>query len=140
MNGENYLLDTNVISDGSTRLPNPIVAKWMGGVDPRRLYLSVLVLGEARRGVEMHPEGRKKRRLEQWLNVWENWPSERILPVTLEIAQRWGFLSARDPRLVGVDGLIAATAITRGMIVATRNIKHFRDIPGLSVLNPWPGE
>ena len=140
MSGEDCLLDTNVISEGSAALPNPGVMEWMESMDPRRLYLSVLVLGEARRGVEKWPQGRKRQRLEAWLSAWENWPSDRVLPVTLEIAQRWGFLSARDSRLLGVDGLIAATAMTHGMAVATRNIKHFRDISGLSVFNPWTGE
>ena len=109
----------------------------MAGVNPRHFYLSVLVLGEAKRGVAMRPEGRKKRALQKWLEKWEGWPAGQILPVTLDVAQHWGFLAAHDSRLRGVDGLIAATALSRGMIVATRNIKHFRDIPGLVIFNPW---
>ena len=140
MNSGDYLLDTNVISEETAASPNPGVMKWVGGIAPRRLFLSVLVLGEARRGVEARPEGRKKRALQEWLEKWEDWPAGQILPVTLDIAQRWGFIAARDPRLRGVDGLIAATAISRGMIVATRNIKHFRDIPGLVMFNPWTEE
>ena len=135
-----YLADTNLISEENKPLPNPGVMEWVRKVDEEQLYLSVLVLGEARRGVEKWPEGRKKRALQNWLEKWENWPADRILPVTLEIAQQWGHLSARDPRLLGVDGLIAATAMTHGMIVATRNIKHFRGIPGLTLFNPWTKE
>ena len=137
MRGENCLLDTNVISEETAPFPNPGVIEWMADVSPRRVFLSVLVLGEARRGVEKWPGGRKKRRLEIWLEKWEGWPAERILPVTLEIAQQWGSLAARDSRLRGVDGLIAATALTRRMVVVTRNIRHFRDIPGLTIFNPW---
>ena len=140
MRGDDYLLDTNVISEETAAFPNPGVMKWMGGVAPRRLFLSVLVVGEARRGILTRPEGRKKRALQGWLQKWEGWPAERILPVTLEIAQQWGFLAAHDSRLRGVDGLIAATAMDRGMVIATRNIKHFREIPGLTIFNPWTGD
>ena len=137
MRGENCLLDTNVISEETAPFPNPGVIEWMADVSPRRVFLSVLVLGEARRGIAARPDGPKKRALRAWLEKWEGWPAERILPVTLEIAQQWGSLAARDSRLRGVDGLIAATALTRRMVVVTRNIRHFRDIPGLTIFNPW---
>ena len=131
-----YLLDTNVISDESKPLPNPGAAEWLSRADPRRLYLSVIALGEARRGVEILQEGRKKRRLLEWLAKWEGWPAERILPVTLEVAQQWAALSARNPNFPEADGLIAATAMVRGMIVATGD-SGYKGVPGLTVFNPF---
>ena len=69
--GGGYLLDTNVISEENKPEPNPGVMEWIAGVNPWRLYLSVLVLGEARRGVEKGPDGRKKKALQSWLEKWE---------------------------------------------------------------------
>ena len=137
MGGGGYLVDTNVISEESKPKPNPEVMEWIAGVNPRRLYLSVLVFGEARRGVEKMPEGRKKNALRVWLEKWEGWPSAQILPVTLDIAQQWGAIAVHDERLQGVDGLIAATALVHEMVVVTHNIRHFRNIPGLEIANPW---
>ena len=135
--GQGYLLDTNVISDEGKLLRNPKVVKWLNEIDLRLVWMSVVVLGEARRWVALQPEGRKKRELRARMAKWENWPSDRVLPVTLEIALCWGMMSVRRQPLRGVDGLIAATAVTHGMILATGNVKHFRDIPGLTVFNPW---
>ena len=138
--GGRCLLDTNVISDEGKDIQHPAVARWVAGTDPARIWMSVVVLGEARRWVEGKPEGRKKTVLRTKMEKWENWPAERVLPVTLEVALRWGVISVRNPTLQAADGLVAATAMVHNMVLATRNVKDFRNIPGLSILNPWADE
>ena len=140
MNGERYLPDTNVISEEGKDFPHPKIVKWMSGVGPGKIWMSAVVLGEARRWVKGKPEGRKKRELRAKMEKWEKWPAERVLPVTLEIALLWGDISVRKQHLQSADGLIAATALAYEMTLVTRNVKDFRDIPGLTIFNPWEEE
>lgn len=140
MSGARYLLDTNVISEEGKEVPHSGVAEWLDGTDARRLWVSVVALGEARRWVEGKAEGRKKQALRAKMEKWENWPAERILPVTLEVALRWGKMSVRNQPLQGADGIIAATALVHGMVLVTRNVKDFRAVSGLTIFNPWAKE
>ncbi|MGB8353123.1 MAG: type II toxin-antitoxin system VapC family toxin [Chthoniobacteraceae bacterium] len=136
MNG--FLLDTNVVSELRKRERcSQKVDAWAKSVPMDNDFLSVLVVGELKRGVEL-----KRRRdpasadvLDQWLTRLTKLYSERILPVTLEIAQEWGRLGAIRS-LPPEDGLLAATASIHGLTLVTRNVK---DVEGLGVplLNPW---
>lgn len=138
-----FLLDTNVLSEFSRSAipPNPKVKHWMESAPPAILFVSVLSLGEIRKGIELLAPGKKRRELEQWLDADLNgWFGNNLLPVTKAISNRWGMLAAQSQQqgkpLGNIDGLIAATALEHGLTVATRNTRHFQDL-GANILDPW---
>ncbi|HLH77136.1 MAG TPA: type II toxin-antitoxin system VapC family toxin [Candidatus Binataceae bacterium] len=133
-----YLIDTNVISEvGKGQRCNPRVAAWYQQVGDEELFLSVLVVGEIRQGIERLRlrSARRADRLEQWLEELLHSFADRILPVDEEVAQNWGRLNARDSLPV-VDALLAATAQTHGLVVATRNLKDI-ERSGVRCINPF---
>ena len=139
MNG--FLLDTNVISELVKARPDHRVVRWVEDTDESRLFLSVLTLGEIRNGVERLRSGRRRGRLESWLQV--DLPlrfEDRILPITEAIADRWGALSAiaaaKGKPLPVVDGLLAATALHHHLTLVTRNSSDVAGT-GVATLNPW---
>lgn len=135
-----YLLDTNVLSETVRPKPSTNVQKWLTAVPAESLYVSVLTLGEIRRGVEMIAVEKRKSFLLLWLEKeLPNWFGENILPINLEVAERWGYLTANlipQHALNAVDTLLAATALTHNCVMVTRNTKDF-DVPGLELLNPF---
>ena len=133
-----YLLDTNVLSEA--RRGTPQAVGWLRSVEPDRLYLSVITLGEIMRGIALkgRSDPHTAAHLSAWLAGLRQDHADRILPVTDRIAAEWGRLSALRPR-GGADGLIAAIAIVHGLIVVTRNIADFADT-GATCLNPWDGQ
>jgi predicted nucleic acid-binding protein len=137
----NYLLDTCVVSELTRPKPHRRVAQWIRSAAETRLYLSVLTLGELRKGTERLPESHKRNRIDAWLsNELRNRFSGRILPVDDEVAERWGIESAKAERsgtpLPVIDGLLAATGLVHGMTVVTRNTKDMQQT-GAELLNPW---
>jgi predicted nucleic acid-binding protein len=133
-----YLLDTNVVSELVHRRPDPALVHWFHGVEEVSLHLSVLTLGELRSGVEAVKDGGRRERLRVWLerDLAERF-ADRLLPVTAAVAVRWGRLLADAGRTVpAIDSLLAATALTHGLRIVTRNVRDFR-FPGLDVVNPW---
>ncbi len=133
-----YLIDTNVLSELRRRDPDANVVRWLADRPAITLYLSVLTLGELRKGVQGLPEGERKRRLLDWLEVeLPAYFSGRILPVDATVAERWGRLLAQAGRpLPAIDSLLAATALAHGLTLVTQNIKDVQH-PGLAVLDPW---
>lgn len=133
-----YLLDTNVVSELVRSRPSPPVLAWFQGVPDAALHLSVLTLGEIRRGIEELGSGARKERLRLWLEQeLPGWFEERMLPVSVAIADRWGRLLAEAGRPVpAVDSLLAATALHHELRLVTRNEVDFQ-FPGLQVVNPW---
>ncbi len=132
------LLDTNVISElrkGSKADPN--VVDWYAGVTEEEIHLSVLVVGELRRGVERLRErdSRQAGALERWLRQVLRDHAERILPVDFRVAERWGRLTAIRSGSV-IDTLMAATAQTFDLVLVTRNVKDVA-WTGVSYLNPF---
>jgi predicted nucleic acid-binding protein len=132
-----YLLDTNVISELRKSNADPRVRAWTGSIAGQHLFLSVLVIGEARQGIE-----RLRRRdrlqadvLDRWLERVKATFGERILPLTLPIAEEWGRMNVPDP-LPPIDGLLAATARVHGLILVTRNIRDLART-GVPLLDPW---
>jgi len=132
------LVDTNVLSE-LRKGPrcDPGVARWIAGCSPEDLFLSALVIGEVRRGVE-----RIRRRdragahaLEAWLGRLVASHADRILPVDLAVAEQWGRFDSARPIPV-IDGLMAATAAVHGLTLVTRNT---RDVArtGVACFNPW---
>lgn len=133
-----YLLDTNVISELARARPEPSVSTWFGEATDEALYLSVLSLGELRRGVERLPAGQRREKLRRWLEQdLREWFGSRLLPVDAPVADTWGTLLASTRRtLPAIDGLIAATALHHGLRLVTRNVADF-EVAGLDVINPW---
>lgn len=135
------LLDTNIPSETVKARPEPRVAAWLNQQSNTTLFLSVITVGELRRGFVTMQPGPRRMQLERWLETdVVRWFDQRILSVTKEIADRWGVLDGTC-RLQGTpvntaDGLIAATAIENGLTVVTRNIKDFAFL-GVPVINPW---
>jgi predicted nucleic acid-binding protein len=133
-----YLIDTNVASElRKAGAAHPQLIAWSTRVDRSSMFLSVLVVGEIRRGIEnvRRKDPEKARTLDAWCSHVVGVFSGRILPVTQEIAETWGRLSAPD-KLPPVDGLLAATAIVHDLILVTRNT---RDVArtGVKLLNPF---
>lgn len=134
----NYLIDTSVISEirkGSNCSAN--VTAWYERIEDNSLYLSVLILGEIRKGVERtRPRDvRKARTLEKWLVAVTSAFAGRILTIDVAVAEEWGKMNAIRPIPV-IDGLLAATAKVHRMILVTRNITDVADL-GAAVLNPF---
>jgi predicted nucleic acid-binding protein len=133
-----YLLDTNVLSEVRKRERcHPSVRRWFATLDDDAIFLSVLVVGEIRRGIELirRRDAVTGRALDRWLRGLEQRFEERILPVTVEICDRWGRIGLEQP-LPPVDGLLAATALHHGLTLVTRDVAHARR-SGADVLNPF---
>jgi predicted nucleic acid-binding protein len=132
-----FLIDTNVISElrKKTRC-NANVAAWYATVDNSGLYLSVLVTGEIRKGIEQIKQRDPIRpaKLEAWLTEIEMLYEDRIIPIDREITDQWGRFSAMRT-LPAVDGLLVATAKVKGLTLVTRNIKNVVGL-GVLLLNP----
>jgi predicted nucleic acid-binding protein len=132
-----FLLDTNVLSE--LRRPNgsPAVRRWLATIPSDYLYLSVLIVGEIRRGIELlrRRDPVQAAVLEAWLTRLKRDFADHILPITTEIAEEWAQISVLDPVPV-VDGLIAATAKVHGMTLVTRNVAVFSRT-GVSLINPF---
>ncbi len=136
-----YILDTCVISELIRPKPSAAVTEWVREQQEEHLHLSVLTLGELRKGIERLPVSRKRARIENWLNrdlrlrFLGRW-----LAIDEEVAERWGLVSAQaaaQGRVMPViDGLIAATALVHGMTVVTRNTADIQPV-GALLLNPW---
>lgn len=135
-----YLLDTNVASELTKSSPHPGVSAWLDTVPGPSLYLSVLVIGEVRQGIERvrNRDPVKAAVFEAWLVRLEHSFGDRIVPIDLQIAQEWGVLNAKRS-LPLVDGLLAATAQVRGWTIVTRNTKDFQHASA-RLLDPfeWP--
>jgi predicted nucleic acid-binding protein len=131
-----YLLDTNVLREVRRRRPDPGVAAWFDDAEPGGLFLSVLVVGEIRHGIERlrGRDARQAEMFEAWLGDLETEFADRLLPVDRPVADAWGRLSAKAS-LSAVDGLIAATALVHGLTLVTRD-ETIR-AAGVSVLTPW---
>ena len=136
-----FLLDTNVISELVKAKPEPKVTNWIDSVDENLLYLSVLTLGEIRKGIALLRDVPRRVALEAWLNS-DLAPrfAERILSIDRAVADRWGQLAAdaaeaRTPLPV-IDGLLAATALHQNMTLVTRNTKDIV-VTGVPAFNPW---
>ena len=132
------LLDTNVISElrkGSEANTN--VVEWFAEITEEEIHLSVLVVGELRRGVERLRERdtRQATALERWLRQIVRDHSARILPVDFRVAEQWGRLTALRSGSV-IDTLMAATAQVFDLVLVTRNVKHVA-WTGVSHLNPF---
>jgi predicted nucleic acid-binding protein len=133
-----YLLDTNILSETIRRNPNKAVIAWLNQLPGEALYVSVLTLGEIRKGIETLADRKRREKLRLWLeHELPEWFEGRVLPVDLEVADRWGRLLAEVGRPAPtIDSLLAATALHHELRLVTRNSGDF-DYPGLEVINPF---
>jgi len=133
-----FLLDTDVLSETQKRNPDRRVLDWLADTRSDDLHISVLSVGEVRRGAtNLQERGDLKRSLalERWLAEVIGTYRDRIVPISLAVADTWGGQSMRRSP-PPIDGLIAATAILHGMTMVTRNTRHF-GLTGVRMLNPF---
>jgi predicted nucleic acid-binding protein len=136
-----FLLDTNVISELVKVKPEPRVTKWIETTDETLFYLSVLTLGEIRKGIASLSHSRRRAAVEAWLDHDLALRfSDRILPIDQPVADRWGRIAgsaaARKSPLPVIDGLFAATAQHHNLILVTRNTRDIATT-GVPAFNPW---
>lgn len=136
-----YLLDTNVISEVVAKRPNPKVLAWLDALDADSVYLSVITIGELRKGIEKLPESARKISLTRWLNddLLVRF-ADHILILDVAVMLGWGELTGRLEQigrtLPLIDSMIAALATYYSCALVTRNENDFKDA-GVMVINPW---
>lgn len=132
-----FLLDTNVVSEIRKNRPDPGVAAWFASVSADQLFLSVLVVGEIRQGIERLARRNQAQAgiFEQWLSQLVDTYGDRIVPITVRVAEVWGRLSVPNPVPV-VDGLMAATALVHDWTLVTRNVGDVAST-GVRFLDPF---
>ena len=133
-----FLLDTNVISEFAKAKPNPSVIAWLGSVRSTDLFLSVITLGEIRKGIE-----RKRMtsppdavRLDAWFTTLVLRYRSRILPFDEQSADRWGRVMALHPTVPVEDSQLVATALQHDLTFATRNVRHIAQT-GVAFVDPF---
>lgn len=136
-----YLLDTNVISELVAKQPLAKVIDWLDERDENLLYLSVITIGEIKKGIERLPDSHHKTTLRTWLTDALLLRFQgRILPLDTAVMLTWGNLTAlleqKGRKLPAMDSLIAAVALQGQLVLVTRNEADFADT-GVTVLNPW---
>lgn len=136
-----FLLDTNCISELVRTHPDPRVLEWIGAADESLLYLSVLTLGEIRKGIAVLPSSHRRTRLETWLELeLRSRFAGRILSIDADIADRWGILAAAAKKmgkaLSAIDGLLAATALHHNLTIVSRNVGDLAATQ-VPMVNPW---
>ena len=133
-----YLIDTNVLSELRRKTPDEQVVNWVNSRPATSLYLSVLTLGELRKGIESLADAKRRLKLADWLETeLPLFFAGRIISIDDGVAHRWGRLLAHAGRtLPAIDSLLGATAAHHGLTMVTRNSKDFANL-GLEVLNPW---
>lgn len=132
-----YLLDSNVLSETRKKKADGRVMAFLAGTEHSSLYISVLTLGELRKGVALKkrtdPEAASN--LSGWVDGLEYSFADRLVGIDAGVAKLWGDWSAERPRPV-IDTLLAATAVSRNLTLVTRNTSNVGDLP-VKVLDPW---
>lgn len=133
-----YLLDTNIVSElrkGSRCDTN--VAHWHSTLDPNSTRISVLVIAEIRRGIELlrKKDAPQAAHLDKWLSGLRKGFSSKILPVDEQIAEKWGIINSTH-RMSSIDGFLAATAMVHDLILVTRNVSDIERC-GVKFFNPF---
>lgn len=138
-----YLLDTCVISELVKPSPNPMVLDWLNDIPSERLFLSVITIGEIRKGLIKLPDSKRKDRLTEWLNSLLEDYQDRIYTIDLTVAENWGVMQGKAEKsgmpMSSMDSLIAAIAYTHNLVLVTRNIIDFK-ATNLPINNPWKGD
>ena len=136
-----FLLDTCVISDLVAKRPNPGVVRWVDSIDEGKLFLSVITVGEIKKGIEKLVDPDRQKVFSEWLEdeLLVRF-RDRILPIDTSVMLVWGKLVAdlegQGKPMPAIDSLIAATAVQGGLVLVTRNEGNFAHC-GVAVVNPW---
>ena len=135
-----YLLDTCVFSEFAKPFPNASCMKWASSVPEADIFLSTLVLGELLRGVERMDSGARHDGLQVWIEGLFSTHRSRLVPVDSDVVRVWAKICAEAESLgrppAAMDSLIAASAISRDLVLVTRNVEDFRRMR-VKILNPW---
>ena len=136
----NYLLDTCVISELVKPSPDANVVDWLSNTPTERLYLSVITIGEVRKGLTKLPDSKRKDLLTNWLNTLLEDYQNRIYSINLTVAENWGVIQGKAEKkgnpMSSLDSLIAAIAYTHNLVLVTRNVRDF-EASNLPIKNPW---
>jgi len=137
----NYVLDTNVISELILKQPNKKVVEWLDHLDPNMIYLSVITIGEIRKGIEKLPPSKRREAVKEWLEADLLLRFQgRILEITTDVMLIWGELTGRLEKegrpITAIDSLIAAIAVQGDYCLVTRNERDFQHT-GVRIINPW---
>ncbi len=136
-----YLLGTNVISELIARQPNMHVVEWVDSLDPDSVYLSVITIGEIRKGITKLGPSKRQEQLLDWLNadLLVRF-HEHIAEITADVMLVWGEMAGRLEKegkpLAAIDSLIAALALAGNYVLVTRNERDFEGTGG-TLFNPW---
>ena len=135
-----YLLDTCLLSELIRKEPNQGVLDWIKDKEESSLFLSVLTIGELRKGIVKLKPSTKKKELTLWFAELESRFKDRIIPIDIQISLKWGEIQANlevngNP-MPTIDSLIASTALCKNLIVVTRNGKDMKQ-SHVEILNPW---
>jgi predicted nucleic acid-binding protein len=133
-----YLLDTNAISElRKGKRADANVTAWFADVADEEIFLSVLTIGEIRRGIESvrRRDPDSAAALDRWLNLVSEVHGDRVVPIDRAIGEEWGRMNVPDPLPV-VDGLLAATARVRGLTLVTRNVADV-EATGIESFDPF---
>jgi predicted nucleic acid-binding protein len=131
-----YLLDTNVISELRKTRPHGAVVAWFSALEEGVLFLSAVTLGELQSGIERtrHQDPEKAGELEHWIDRLPD--SYQVLPMDTACFREWGRIMDKKPRELVQDAMIAATARVHRLVVATRNERDFRQLD-VRTFNPF---
>jgi len=135
-----YLLDTCTISEFSKPYPDKNVSGWLKSIQPERLFLTSITVGEIRKGLAKLPNSKRKVKISEWINTLLEQYESRIIPIDLAVAENWGEtqgISENEGKPIPtIDGLIAAVARIHNLILVTRNEQDFENC-SVFILNPW---
>lgn len=135
-----YLLDTCIISELIKPTPNRKVVDWLNELPSEELFLCAITIGEIKKGLIKLPDSSKKERLTLWLNTLLKEYKERILSIDLIVCENWGVLQGNAEKagtpMSSIDSLLAATAYTHNLTLATRNESDFSP-SNIPIINPW---
>lgn len=136
-----YLLDTCVISELVAKKPSPKVLRWIDSIESDNVYLSVITIGEIRKGIEKLPDSQRRTTLQAWLT--EDLLARfggRILSIDAEVVLVWGQLAgsleSEGKKMAAIDSLIVASALYNHCTLVTRNEADFKHT-GIAIINPW---
>jgi len=134
----NYLLDTNILSELRKPKPDKKVISFVSGIKASNIFISCISVGEVQKGISSCPNAKLKKELEHWLEIYLIGELGRqVLSIDNEVMLKWGKLVSAIKNLPIIDSLIAATCVTHGLVLVTRNVKDFDKIKELTVINPF---
>lgn len=137
----NYLLDTNIISELTSKNPNSAVLDFINSLDEKNVFLSVITIGEIKAGIEKVKDVEKKEKLSSWLtnNLLSKFQT-RIITIDIDIMLTWGLINNKlkniGKPLPILDSIIGSTCICKNLVLITRNEKDFQNL-NITIINPY---